>query len=107
MYDDEGYVEGIAESELKEGAMKMARLEGTPVLFIKLNGKLYVIDDRCPHMGCSFAGGSLDGNFVVCPCHDWRFDLESGEYEENPSYVLVTYPHKVVDGKIWVKTEDF
>jgi 3-phenylpropionate/trans-cinnamate dioxygenase ferredoxin subunit len=107
MYDDDGYVDGIMESELKEGTMKMVRLEGTPVLFIKQNGKLYVIDDRCPHMGCSFAGGSLDDNFVVCPCHDWRFDLESGEYEDNPAYVLVTYPYKVVDGKIWVKVDDF
>jgi len=105
--DDEGYVAAINESELEEGKMKLVRVEGTPVLFIKQNGKLYVIDDRCPHMGCGFAGGSLEGNVVVCPCHDWRFNLDSGEYEENPSYVLVTYPYKIVDGKIWVKTEDF
>jgi nitrite reductase/ring-hydroxylating ferredoxin subunit len=107
MSDDEGYVAALDEAELEEGKMKLVRIEGTPVLFIKQNGKIYVIDDRCPHMGCGFSGGSLAGNIVVCPCHDWHFNLDTGEYAASPSYVLVTYPFKVKAGKIWVKIEDF
>ncbi len=107
MSDDEGYAAALDEAELEEDKMKLVRIEGTPVLFIKHNGKIHVIDDRCPHMGCAFSGGTLDGNVIVCPCHDWRFNLESGEYEEAPDYVLVTFPFKVESGKIWVKLEDF
>jgi len=108
MVEDDGYVIGISEGELQNGTMKPVRINGIPVLIIKQNGKIYVIDDRCPHMGCKFSGGSLDGDLVVCPCHDWRFNLESGEYEETPDYKLVTYQCKVSDGKIWVKIdEDF
>jgi nitrite reductase/ring-hydroxylating ferredoxin subunit len=106
MAEDEGYVSVIEEKEIQEGKMKAGRVQGIPVLFIKQNGKLYVFDDRCPHMGCKFSGGSLDGNVVICPCHDWRFNLETGEYEDLPSYKLVTYPFKVEDGKIWVKVEE-
>jgi 3-phenylpropionate/trans-cinnamate dioxygenase ferredoxin subunit len=106
MENDEGFIPVMDEKELQEGKMKLARVEGTPILFIKQNGRIYVIDDRCPHMGCGFSGGSLDGNIIICPCHDWRFNLETGEYEEMPSYVLVTYPFKVEAGKIWVKLEE-
>lgn len=106
MPDNEGFVPVIEEKELKEGKMKLVRVEGTPVLFIKQKGKIYVIDDRCPHMGCGFSGGSLDGELVICPCHGWRFNLESGDYEDAPSYVLVKFPFKVESGKIWVKVQD-
>lgn len=103
---DEGFVPVIDEKELNEGQMKAVRVEGKPVLLIRQLGKIYVIDDRCPHMGCKFSGGSLDGNVVICPCHDWRFNLETGEYEDLPSYVLTMYPFKVEAGKIWVKVEE-
>lgn len=96
----------IDEKELEEGKMKVVRAEGKPVLFIKQKDKIYVIDDRCPHMGCKFSGGALDGDVVICPCHEWRFNLETGEYEEDRDYVLTAYPFKVVDGKIWVKLEE-
>lgn len=108
MAETENYVPTIDEAELKEGTMKPVRIAGVPVLFIKQHNKIYVIDDRCPHMGCKFSGGSLDGDIIICPCHDWRFNLVTGEYEEMPAYKLVTYTFKIVDGKIWVKLdEDF
>ena len=103
---EEDYTPVLDEKDLEEGEMKLVRVDGLPVLFIKQGGKIYVIDDRCPHMGCKFSGGSLDGNVVICPCHDWRFNLETGEYEVNPEYVLTTYPFKLKDGKIWVKLEE-
>jgi nitrite reductase/ring-hydroxylating ferredoxin subunit len=106
MADNEGYSPIIDEKELEEGKMKLVRAEGKPVLFIKQNGKIYVIDDRCPHMGCKFSGGSLAGGAVVCPCHEWKFNLDTGEYDEDRSYVLIKYPFKVESGKIWVKLEE-
>jgi 3-phenylpropionate/trans-cinnamate dioxygenase ferredoxin subunit len=42
---------------------------------------------------------------IVCPCHDWRFDLATGEYEEGPGFKLTKYDWKIQQGKIWVKTE--
>ena len=102
---DEGFVPVMDEKELQEGKMKLVRVEGRPVLLIRQAGKIYVIDDRCPHMGCKFSGGTLDGNVVICPCHDWRFNLETGEYEEEPSTKLTGYEWKVESGKIWVKLE--
>jgi 3-phenylpropionate/trans-cinnamate dioxygenase ferredoxin subunit len=104
--ESEGYVAVAEEKDIIEGKMRLVRVEGIPVLIIRRYGEFCVIDDRCPHMGCKFSNGSLDGDFIVCPCHDWRFNLKTREYENQPNYMLTTYPFKVEVGKIWVKVEE-
>ncbi|MGA3060415.1 MAG: Rieske (2Fe-2S) protein [Candidatus Bathyarchaeia archaeon] len=96
----------LEENELQEGTMKLVSIDGSPVLLIKQGGQVFAIDNRCPHMGCCFSGGTLDGNVIICPCHDWRFNLKTGEYEDQPSIKLKMYDWKIESGKIWVKLEE-
>lgn len=106
MSNQNGFVQAIDASELQDGKMKLASIEGTPILFIKQSGKIFVIDNRCPHMGCGFSGGTLEGEIIVCPCHEWRFNLETGEYLDEPAIKLVMFEWKIDAGKIWVKLEE-
>jgi nitrite reductase/ring-hydroxylating ferredoxin subunit len=106
MENDDGFVPVLVEQELGEGKMKCLSVEGSTVLFIKQQGKIFVIDNRCPHQGCGFSGGTLDGFVIVCPCHDWRFNLETAEYEEEPGFKLTKYEWKIKSGKILVKLEE-
>ncbi len=103
---DEDFVAAVDEKELADGKMKLVSVEGIPILFIKQHGKIYAIDNRCPHMGCGFSGGTLDGSCLICPCHDWCFNIETGEYKEDPSIKLKKYEWKIEDGKIQVKLDD-
>ena len=103
---EEEFVMVLEEKALQEGQMKLVSFEGLPILFIKQQGKIFVIDNRCPHMGCGFSGGTLDGLVIVCPCHDWRFNLETGEYEDEPLIKLKKFEFKVESGKIWIKLEE-
>jgi len=96
----------LNEKDLIEGKMKLVRVQGTPVALIKQQGQFFAIDNRCPHLGCGLSGGSLDGFWVVCPCHDWRFDLETGLCEEGPGFELVMYKLKIEAGKIWIRIEE-
>lgn len=106
MENQDGFVPVLDEKELVEGKMKLVSIEGVPVLFVKQQGKIFVIDNRCPHQGCGFSGGSLDGLVIICPCHEWRFSLETGEYEEEPLMKLTMFEWKVKSGKIWVKLDE-
>jgi nitrite reductase/ring-hydroxylating ferredoxin subunit len=106
MENQEEFVPVLDEKELQEGKMKLVTFEGLPLLFIKQQGKIFVVDNRCPHMACSLMGGSLDGLVIVCPCHDWRFSLETGEYEDEPAMKLVMFKWKIESGKIWVKLDE-
>lgn len=102
----DNFVAVLDEKELQDRIMKLMKVEGLPVLLIKQSGQIFAIDNRCPHMGCGFAGGTLDGTVIICPCHDWRFDLKTGEYEDEPSMKLVRYEWKIESGKIWIKIDD-
>jgi len=103
---EEDYFVALEEKDLQEGTMKLVSVEGEPILLIKQAGKIFAIDNRCPHMGCGFSGGTLDGMCIICPCHDWCFNLETGEYKEEPSMKLKKFDWKIEDGKIWVKLDD-
>jgi nitrite reductase/ring-hydroxylating ferredoxin subunit len=102
----DNFVGVMDEKELKDGSMKLVRIEGLPVLLIRQSGQIFAIDNRCPHMGCGFANGTLDGMVIICPCHDWRFNLKTGEYEDEPSMKLTMYEWKIEAGKIWVKIDE-
>ncbi|MFE6224944.1 Rieske 2Fe-2S domain-containing protein [Streptomyces sp. NPDC057854] len=37
------------------------------------DGKLHVLNAYCPHMGGNLAHGTVKGDAVACPFHDWRW----------------------------------
>jgi 3-phenylpropionate/trans-cinnamate dioxygenase ferredoxin subunit len=102
--DDENvFVPVLDENALQEGSMKLVTVEGSPILLVKVHGKIFAIDNRCPHMACALSGGTLEGFDIICPCHDWHFDLRTGEYKDEPEIKLVSFEWKVEMGKIWVR----
>ncbi len=103
---EEDFVPVLDDIELQDGTMKLVKFEGLPLLFIKQQGKIFVIDNRCPHQGCGFSGGTLDGMCIICPCHDWCFNLETGEYIVEPLMKLKKFDCKIEAGKIWVKLDE-
>ncbi len=102
----EDFFPALDEKELKDGTMKLVSVEGTPILLIKQQGQIYAVDNRCPHQGCGFSGGTLENGVIVCPCHDWRFNLRTGEYEEELLMKLTKYEWIIKEGKIWVKLDE-
>jgi nitrite reductase/ring-hydroxylating ferredoxin subunit len=103
---EEDFVPVLDDNELPDGTMKLVKFEGLPLLLIKQQGKIFVIDNRCPHQGCGFSGGTLDGMCIICPCHDWCFNLETGEYIVEPLIKLKKFDWKIEAGKIWVKLDE-
>jgi nitrite reductase (NADH) small subunit/3-phenylpropionate/trans-cinnamate dioxygenase ferredoxin subunit len=43
-----------------------------------VDGKLYAIDNNCPHMGGPLSKGTLKGNVITCPWHAWQWEVTSG-----------------------------
>ncbi|CAF1020746.1 unnamed protein product [Adineta ricciae] len=67
--------------DLKRGAVKPISYCGrNVVLFRGHNGKPYVLDAYCAHMGAHLGvGGKVrHGTCIECPFHGWAFDGETG-----------------------------
>ncbi|MEJ5328060.1 MAG: Rieske (2Fe-2S) protein [Candidatus Bathyarchaeia archaeon] len=100
------FVPAISEAELKAGSMKLVNVAGRNILLARYGDQVYGVSNRCPHMGCSLANGTLKDYIVTCPCHGWSFDVRTGEYQKAKQIKLITYECKIQDGKIYVKLPD-
>jgi 3-phenylpropionate/trans-cinnamate dioxygenase ferredoxin subunit len=103
MIDMEEWVSVSQEKDLKDGGAICVNPKGLPLILFKRSGQIFAISNRCPHLGCALAGGSIDGYTVTCPCHDWRFDIRSGEFLSAKEIKLPTYESRVESGIISVK----
>jgi nitrite reductase/ring-hydroxylating ferredoxin subunit len=46
------------------------------VAFRGESGRLGMMDARCSHMGADLGCGKVEGDAVICPYHNWRYDTE-------------------------------
>jgi len=67
--------------ELKKGESKYVDIHGESlVVFRGNNGKSYVLNAYCPHLGANLGvdGRVVHDSCVQCPFHAWTFDGETG-----------------------------
>ena len=60
--------------EFRDGTPHAVEAFGTKlVVFADSNGSLNVLNGYCPHMGGDLTQGTVKGDSVACPFHDWRW----------------------------------
>ena len=94
------------EKELQENSANMVFPKGLPVLLIKKGDEIYAISNKCAHMACALAGGTLNDYTIKCPCHDWKFDIRTGEFLDAKEIKIPVYDSKSSDGKIFIKIRE-
>ena len=77
-FDDapDEWTDVLDESDLPEERLTSAQLDGLAVLLVRKGRRLYALDDRCSHRGCSLHEGKLVDDTIVCPCHGSTFRLD-------------------------------
>lgn len=75
----------IRPDELAEEQGKRVRVNGIDAAIFKCGGRLYALENRCPHGAVALSRGTLEGEEVVCPGHGHRFNLRTGACSTDPS----------------------
>jgi nitrite reductase/ring-hydroxylating ferredoxin subunit len=75
-----------------------------PILVIYDRGRVFALDNRCPHMGFPLERGSVEDGILTCHWHHARFDLESGCTFDLWADDVPKFPVELRDGEVWVKT---
>ncbi|MBX5482578.1 MAG: Rieske 2Fe-2S domain-containing protein [Myxococcaceae bacterium] len=70
--------------DISEGELRSVDVGRRTILLCKVGGKIKALDDWCNHAGCLLSGGRLEGNMVVCACHEIGFDLDTGQNMTSP-----------------------
>lgn len=93
------------EGDIPEGQGQAFPVAGRMAAVFLENGEYHAIDDFCPHMGASLAGGPLEQGVVACPWHNWRFDVKDGTWCDNPKISVDCFEVRVQDGDIQVRAK--
>ena len=75
-----------------------------PILVLYDRGRVFALDNRCPHMGFPLDRGSVDDGILTCHWHHARFDLESGCTFDLWADDAPICPVEVRNDEVWVKT---
>lgn len=103
MDESERWVELGPADDFRRQPLTEALLEGRHVAVSWRDGRFGVISNVCNHVGGPLGQGRLDGEYVVCPWHQYKFHRCTGEGE--PGYEsdkVPGYGVKEQDGRLLV-----
>ncbi len=97
-WTDIGALEGLSAQPVSR-----VRIDGTALAVTFKDGVFGVVSNACNHVGGPLGEGRLDGDYVVCPWHGWKYHRCSGQGEPGSETDFVpSYPVKVENGRVMV-----
>lgn len=91
---------------LKEPALRQVVAGRVRLAISYLNGAFGAVSGVCNHAGGPLGEGHLDGEYIVCPWHYWKFHCRTGLGE--PGFEEDAVPRhdvEVREGHLWVHLE--
>lgn len=99
----EGFERACRADEVPEMMPKKVDLEGRSVLVCRGADGFYALDEICPHKQKSMAMGLVFEGKLVCPWHQYGFDLETGRCDQRKCAPAHTFEVRVVDEVVFVR----
>ncbi len=84
-------VKRIALADIPEGGAKLVRANGEEMAVFKSDGKVFGVQNSCPHEGGQLCKGWLEAGEVVCPLHGYKFNLQSGICSTDPKLKIKVF----------------
>jgi nitrite reductase (NADH) small subunit len=82
------------------GARCVMTPHGRIGVFRTADGRVFAIEDHCPHKGGPLSQGIVHGTAVTCPLHNWVISLETGEALGADDGAVRTIPVRVDGDRI-------
>jgi nitrite reductase/ring-hydroxylating ferredoxin subunit len=89
--------------ELRAAGRLVLRGRHRPVLVLHDRGRVFALDNRCPHMGFPLHRGTVEDGVLTCHWHHARFAIASGCTFDLWADDVPTCPVELRDGAVWVK----
>lgn len=87
--------------DLKRSRRLLVNAAGVDIALFLANERVYALYDVCIHKERSLSKGTLFDGRVICPGHQWQFELETG-WEDDQQQCQPSYPAKIEDDAVYV-----
>jgi nitrite reductase/ring-hydroxylating ferredoxin subunit/multimeric flavodoxin WrbA len=91
---------------LKQRSLQEVQIGKTKIALSYTGEKFSAVSGRCNHVGGPLGQGHLEGEYIVCPWHHWKFHCKTGEGQ--PGYEgerVPQYELKAENGKLFINLE--
>ncbi len=78
MAGDENWVDIGSTDELSGPPLRRIKAVNREFAISLKDGKFGAVSNMCNHAGGPLGEGRLDGDYIVCPWHNWKFHRCSG-----------------------------
>ncbi|MFM7628759.1 MAG: Rieske (2Fe-2S) protein [Algoriphagus sp.] len=87
----EDVLQAIPERKIKKLTAGEKRLA-----VLRIGELLHVFDVQCPHRGADLTQANINGaGEIICPLHQYRFDLKTGDVRSGYCASLPIYPNEL------------
>ena len=84
-----------ARERLANKQTQLIIIGGKRICLAMYDGKFFAVQDSCTHNGESLSRGQINyAGEIICPWHNYRFELNTGKSCEASCRDLVIYPLK-------------
>ncbi len=88
--------------DVPPGTVAQVRAGEEELALANVANEFYATQGQCIHLQGPLGDGELEGPFVVCPWHGWRYDVRTGLNDFDHAIRLRTYEVRVEDGEVQV-----
>jgi nitrite reductase (NADH) small subunit len=95
------FVRICAQAELPAaGQVREVVVGGRALCVANVGGTIAVLDGTCPHEGGPLGEGTIENGCVVCPWHNYAYDVKTGTTQEDPTLKAEVFEAKVENGEL-------
>ena len=90
--------------DLPDGHVRHAKIGKRDIVVGRVGEEYFALSNLCRHAFGPLSDGIVEGYYVMCPWHGWRYDLRDGS-TDHPDADVKTYPVRVADGEVLIRLE--
>jgi len=96
------FIKVLKAEDLPIGKSAIILVDGQEIAVFNYKNEYFAILNKCPHKGGPLGEGRVQEGIVICPNHEWRFELKTGNSMQNPEMKVKIFPVRIKDEKIYV-----
>ena len=94
-------------TEIPNNSTKYIRHAAGDIVVIHWDGAFTAYRNECLHQEMPIHAGTLTSKgLLLCPWHNWCYDVRTGACTTVPGASLVSYPVRVESERVWVGVAD-
>lgn len=83
---------------IPDRSIKKIILGDQNITLVRVDSDFFAFQGYCPHRGAPLYQGSLNqSNEIICPLHQYRFNIQSGEVKAGACPELETFPTQLTN----------